>query len=397
LGRLIVRIRAGSSVILLVALVCGASQATAQDKLPNLEPISSANVERLQELARWQAVNNGFVAATFGPDGQTLALALNDGTVRVLNSHSLKLEQVLTGADTAGYELHYSPDGSRLLVALYRRSYYLWDIKSGKLLNAYSFQPDEILRSIVDPTLKVLALQHADQTVEILDLDTGKERTQIGPVRSLPDPQLSPGGSFLITADEADNVQVWDTLNGKAVFSFRQKIDGDIEGIGFSPDGTMIWANWHNWLYGRDTSDNQSIIQFWDASSGDELFALSGSGAHHRMYFDPTGKMIATAGVNDKLTVTIWVWNLETKQLIGEAGNTGGSLVDFSPDGQLLATASGSAPEVLIWDATMPEILARVLLNIESGSPVPPKFSSDGHLFLTVGADVRLWGVPIGK
>jgi WD40 repeat protein len=385
-----------AKLLLVLTLIFGISSVAAQNTgLPDLETISGENVERIQELTRWQSDSAGFVAATFSPDGRTLALALNDGFIRLLNLPSLELERTLSGANFEGALLRYSPDGTRLMLSHWNGTHRFWDIERGELLNAHLPHSDEIW-SEADPPLRNLIVLSADQTVAVSELDSGKERIRIGPVNPTPRPQLSAGG--LLAAAVETTIFVWDTTAGELLYRFTPPIDGELTGLGFNPDGTVLWANWRDWLLGRNSSENQSVIQFWDTTTGSELFRLNGGGAHYRMYFDPTGKKVATAGENDNLNSTVWVWNLETKQLIGEAGvPTGGGLAGFNPDGQLLAIASGSAPRIHIWDATEPETPIKVALDVGSGSAVPPQFSPDRHLLLTIGTDIRLWGVLASK
>ncbi len=380
---------------LILSIAMSLSPAFAQAPvLPDIEIISPANAERLEELARWESTRNGFVAAAFSPNSQVLALALNDGTVRLLKIPSLEPEQILFGAETEDSRISFSPDGTRLLLSHWDGTYRLWNVQGGELIRDYSLPFDEFPWSEASASLQVLATLDRTDMIRIMNLSTGEELIRIGPVRPFPRPEPSPDGSLVLTTDDTDNVVVWDTTTGQILFSFPQIIQGELEGIGFSPDGTMMWANWHNWLLGRSPEENRSILQFWNVSNAQSLFMLEGSGAYYRLYFDPTGQRIAAAGESDTLSDTVWVWNLETRDLIGEAGiPTGGGQASFSPDGQLLAIAPGTDPHVQIWDSTEPDTLVKVRLET-GGNTVSPEFSADGRLLLTIGTDIRLWGVP---
>jgi WD40 repeat protein len=166
-----------------------------------------------------------------------------------------------------------------------------------------------------------------------------------------------------------------------------------LAGLGFSADGSLIWTNWHRWLIGGKPSQNQSELVFWSTGDGVEQFRLSGSGGHYRMYFDATGTMLATAGENDRLATEIWVWDLRTRQLLGEIYTTGGGEAGFSPDGKVLAVCHGTDYEIGVYSA-LPRVQLRTRLLTEGGCGLAPQFSADGRLLLTTGADIRLWGVP---
>lgn len=89
----------------------------------------------------------------------------------------------------------------------------------------------------------------------------------------------------------------------------------------------------------------------------------------------------------------MWLWDLDSKSEIIQVGfPTGGGVANFSPDGQLLAMGSGTTTDIQIFDTERGSL--RITLDTESGATSPPEFSPDGRLLLTVGTDIRLWGVP---
>ena len=387
----------GAIFLIILLILPVFPHATAQIyELPPLEVITPENADRLEELARWEGVDNSLVAATFSPDGKMLALALNDGTIQFLSAQTLEPQRTLTGADIVGVFLRFSPDGSRLLLSSYDGHYLLWDVTSGDVIASYFFPFEDVMWSNVDTQLQVVALLYRDNTLELVQLGSGENRLHLEQIDRPPSPQLSPDGSLLMTADDREYIYVWDTITGEMLTTYAPVIDGDLEGMGFSPDGIILWANWHDWFFNRDFDLNQSVIQFWDTATGAKLFKLDVSGAHRRMVFAPTGDLIATAGDTDSLQNVIWLWNLDTGDMIGEIAATGGGAVSFSPDGKLMVKGSGTAPEVVI-TTTDAGFQRLVYLDLGSGRAVPPVFSPDGRLLLTVDYLVRLWGVPANR
>lgn len=181
------------ALLLPLIVVLLTSSLVAQDsELPELEIITPENADRLVELVHWESVgDNGFAAATFSPDGQILALAINDGTIQLLDPHTLRRQRVLEGADFAGTQVQFSPDGRRLLLSDWVGNNRLWDVESGEILREYTPHPDDIW-SVADPNLQTLAVQRStnntDDSVSVIDLNTGEIRIQLGPV----DPFLAP-------------------------------------------------------------------------------------------------------------------------------------------------------------------------------------------------------------
>jgi WD40 repeat protein len=372
----------------------------AQDiELPDLEIITPENVERLDELAYWQGVDDGMAVATFSPDGKTLALALNDGTIQLLDAETLQLERVLEGADFEGFQLRYSKDGTRLLLSNYwDGDYRLWDIDSGVAISEYHYKPDDSW-SETDSDLQVLAIYNRNHTISILDFATKELSVRFDSVDRFPMPQLNHNGTLLMTGDADSNIFVWDTNTGEQVFLFPPQLDEPtpnccrirLQGFGFSPDGTMMWANWRDFLIGREEDQNRSIIQFWDVITGEPLFTMEGGGGHRNMIFDPTGSIILTVGEADNLSINVWIWDFITKQLIIDGVSDGG-WAKFSPDGQLLVYGIASTSWVEIYNIASP---LYPLITFDVAESVP-EFSPDGRFLLLTFPGVRLFGVPFG-
>jgi WD40 repeat protein len=366
----------------------------AQDQqIPPTEIISSQNIDNLELLAQWQAEDNELATAAFNPDSTILAIALSDGVVRLLDFPSLEQRTLLTGAQSDATRILFSRDGSRLMLSSdFNGTNEFWNLDTDELISKYTQNPDEIWSDVDSDLLNLVTVNH-DAIVTIRDIDTGNEVFSVVQDNILPFPTLNADGSLLLTVD-SDGFSVWDVNNAAVIHQFIQPDDTELSGFGFTPDGRVIWANWRDWLYGRDFSENRSVIQFWNAEDGSQVNEMQGGGSHLRMYFAPSGNRIATAGENDQLQNSVWVWNIESGELLGEAGiPTGGGTAGFSPDGELLAVAAGTNTEVYLWAANSPEIPISAAIDIGSGTVTPPTFSVDGRFLLTVGYDVRLWGV----
>lgn len=382
--------------ILVFLILFVLTTAQARHQVPPSEPIISENVHKLEILASWQGQNNGFVAATFSPDSSTLALALNDGVVQLLSFPSLNPENLLKGVGLEASQIKFSPDGSRLMLSDLYGNYEFWDIRTGKLLNAYAYEADEVW-SEVDADLQHFVILDRENNVVLKNTITEEQVFSLNQLAVFPRPQINQDGSKLLTANP-DGFSVWDVTTGTTEHQFGEPANTELSGFGFSPDGKLIWANWRDWQYGRDISKNRSIIQFWSTADGTEVLTMSGGGSHIQMYFSELNNLVATSGENDQLQSSVWVWNIQNGKLLGEAGiPTGGGVAGFNPDGSLLAVASGTATKVRFWDASSPEKLAIFSVDIGSGTFIPPVFSSDGRYLLTVGSDIRVWGVPSGE
>ncbi|MBL8152712.1 MAG: WD40 repeat domain-containing protein [Anaerolineae bacterium] len=368
---------------------------SAQDQdISSSETIGSDNLDRLEVLASWQGTDNRFVTASFNADSSLLALVLNDGLIRLLDFPSLDPQSTLAGVSFEATQVKFNRDNSRLMVSDFYGNYAFWDVGTGEVIREYTLDSDQIWEE-VDDDLRLLVTLNKNGAVIVREITSESEILSVEQADSLPYPRISPDGSLLLTVS-AGGFSVWDISAGIIAYQFDKPENTELSGFGFSPDGHLIWANWRDWQYGRDVSENRSIVVFWDTADGSESAMLNGGGSHFRMYFSKSSQFVATAGENDQLQDTIWVWDVEKRKLLGQAGvPTGGGVAGFNPDGSLLAVASGTSTRLQFWDANEPEIRVIAAIDIGSGTFTPPTFSADGRYLLTVGADIRVWGIPL--
>lgn len=374
-------------VCILLTLVATSTTFAQGQALPPLEIITADNIDRIEELAQWEV----FSAAAFSPDGQYLAIALHDGFIHFLSLPSLEIERSLSGADFGASELRFSRDGSRLL--LFGGPLALWEVNSGQQIYRHEFDEDDLYFELDAGFHNLVRVTRGDHLVAVINTDTGNELFTIQPAEVRPFPQLDATGSLLLIVGEGGGFTVWDIPTQSIKYQFEPPAQYELEGFGFNPDGSLIWANWRDFRIGRGSNENHSIIRFWNTSDGSESFALDGDGGHHSMGFSPMGTIMVTTGEGDNLQSALWIWNTNDKRLLKTTETTGGAVIGFSPDDKLLAIGCGTCGFLEIWDLEATDQPNRIW-TIETNGYVSPSFSPDGQLLLTVGEVIQLWGVP---
>jgi WD40 repeat protein/tetratricopeptide (TPR) repeat protein len=239
-----------------------------------------------------------------------------------------------------------------------------------------------------------LASAGLDKVVRVWDLATGQA------VRSLPGHEhpvaclvYSPDGRLLASTggtwptSRVGEVKIWETATGKLVGN-RTVADGPVWSAAVSPDGKTLAAA------------SGSHVYLWPLRKGGRTLKLPCPAGAYAVAYSPKTPHLAV-GLNDG-TIRLW----PTAKL-GQApadtdavslGRHPGRVyaLAFSPDGQLLASAStvGGARVWNVATRTQPYPLRGFQGNVRDVA-----FSPDGQLLATAGLDgtVKLWNAATGE
>ncbi|MEG4036872.1 AAA-like domain-containing protein [Microcoleus sp. S36b_A4] len=285
-------------------------------------------------------------AAAFAADGKIVATASIDGTVKLWCVDGT-LHKTLKEGTGELWDLAFSPDG-KLIAAGGEKTVKLWH-KDGRFLREIKAHNGIVYGITWSPDGKILASASADGTVKLWQPDGAG--TGALPLRTLKldgstfwSVAFSPDGKALAAVNSSGAIAIW-KLDG----TLLQAIDAHqalIKKVSFSPDGKMLAS-----------ASMDSTAKLWkldisstliDSSVPHSLQILRTLKGHTQalmgVSFSPDGEIVATASLDN----TVKLWNKEGILLRTLAGHTGiVTGVSFSPDGTFLVSASHDETAIL--------------------------------------------------
>ena len=310
-------------------------------------------------------------SVSFSPDGQTLASTSDDNTVKLWDLQG-QLLNTLEGHGSSVWSVSFSPDGQTLASASADNTVKLWDLQ-GQLSNTLEDHDSWVLSVSFSPDGQTLVSASADNTVKFWDLQGQLLNTLEGHGANVSSVSFSPDGQTLASASDDNTIKLWD-LQGQLLNTLEGH-GASVWSVSFSPDGQTLASA---------SADN--TIKLWDLQ-GQLLNTLEGHGTSvWSVSFSPDGQTLASASYDH----TVKLWNLQgqlSNTLEGHSASV--SSVSFSPDGQTLASASDDHT-VKLWN--LQGQLSNTLEG-HSSSVLSVSFSPDGQTLASASYDntVKLW------
>jgi len=346
---------------------------------PDGQTLASASLDKtikLWNVKNYKQVKN--IKATekvFGVrfvDNQTIAAASADNTVQIWNVKGKQIGSLTGHTDDVLY-LDVSRDGKTIASTSSDRRVKIWNLKDRQQLQNIEITNGTINQASFSPDSKMIALASTDQSVYIWSRN-GMVSPTILQGTSL---SFSPDSQIIVSGNKDGTVKLWHR-DGKWWRTFKAD-NQEVSKVKFSPDGKTIAS-----------VSKDGTLKLWnikgeliDTLKEDENRVLGVS-------FSPDSKKIALAN-SDK---TVKLWELDNKLTLLKTfvgHNKEVKSVSFSPDGKTIASASEDRT-VKLW--SLDGKLVKTFPGHED-AVLDVNFSPNGKMIVTASSDmtVRIWGI----
>jgi WD40 repeat protein len=222
---------------------------------------------------RWEPrvdrVGQTYRCMAFSPDGRTLALGCDDGSIRIWELPSGEERGVLEAHGGVVRSVSFGPDG-RLVSSGQDRRVMLWDTKRCAPIRSLSragANPVQLVAFSPDGrSIAVGEVSGNPEEITLIDPETGDIRARLaGHHTGVNAIAFSPDGSTLATAGLDRSIKLWDVATEKNLTTITREV-GWVKALAFSPDS--------RWLAFAGTDKN---LRIWDLSQHRALRVGPGS------------------------------------------------------------------------------------------------------------------------
>ncbi|MEB3212188.1 MAG: substrate-binding domain-containing protein, partial [Leptolyngbyaceae bacterium] len=260
----------------------------------------------------------------YSPDGELVAAASDNGTVRIFDADGNPVGEPLSGLPGQLSSLAFSPDGTRLVGATNDGSIQFWNLDGTPIGNPLTGHDSAITSVVFSPDGESIATAGADGTIWRWDLEGNQIgepfRGHEGAINGL---AFRPDGDAIASAGADGTVRLWD-LDGNPIGEPLTGHSGAVNSIAFDEEGEAIAS-----------AGGDGTVRLWDLDGNPIGEPFEGhSGAVNSVAFIPGSSELVSAGTDGSLRF----WNQDGESTRVVEGGGAIAALALSPDGSSMFT-----------------------------------------------------------
>lgn len=297
-------------------------------------------------------------SAAFSPDSRILATGSADGTVKLWNAETGKLERDLAAYRVKNYPrwrvvsrfftiadifISFSSDGERLLTVPYNQATRLWDVKTGRLEATLG----DNFHAKFSPRGRYVLSQRSDFTgTDLWETESGRLTATFKDG----DAAFSPNEQWLGLVEYHGKKGLLNLRTMEVEIPLSLSLNNFVSWICFSQDNRIFGMA--SGLYGHsaalvDVSTGKVIADIPIVGKKGFDFISDYLKYTEGLSFDPSGRILM--GANQEL---VRFWDARSGHKIMEAPD-GRDPATFSPDGKVMASVARDKKSILLWSVKL--------------------------------------------
>ena len=280
------------------------------------------------------------------PDGERLASASLDGTIRIWNVSDGTLWKVLTDAGTRVLSLDVTPDGRRLISASEDATLKIWDLATGAIIGTLRGHSNLVTAVAALPDGRIISASW-DGTLKLWSAETGAEEfTFAGHTDRINALAVTPDGQRVISASWDQTLRVWNlaTKKEECVLAGRTGGDNDVAVL----EGGKVIAS----------AAEDATVRIWDLATQTQLISLEGPTAYLTGVSASSGGDLLAAKSADGY---VRLWRCDTWEQVAALSETSSKEaaagIAFAPRLPVLATLGEEDSIIRIWNLDLATLL----------------------------------------
>ncbi|TLD25037.1 hypothetical protein PspLS_06272 [Pyricularia sp. CBS 133598] len=210
--------------------------------------------------------NDSVDSVAFSPNGQMIASASFDNTLRLWDAATGAHLQTLKGHNDSVTSVAFSQNGQVIASASSDKTVRLWNAKTGAHRQILEGHDDSVRAVTFSANGQTVPSASFDNTLRLWDVATGAHRQTLkGHNDWVYTVAFSPDDQIIASASKDDTIWLWDAVTG----AHRQSLeghDGWVRAVAFLPDGQVVAS-----------APYDTTVRLWEASTGAYRQTLSGS------------------------------------------------------------------------------------------------------------------------